>query len=303
MYLKHFGLRRPPFETVSNPASYVDLPEHRTARNCVLFGLRSGEALVKVVGEVGTGKTALCRSLLETLRDEFVTIHLPDPARSRIDLLRAIAAALSVSSDPMTRDYDLLEAIQTELRGFERRGTRCLILVDEAQTLPFDSLETLRLLTNFEGDRGRLVQVALFAQPELDDRLADFGLRQLQQRIAFSARLTPLDRSACREYVECRLAKARARSTALFTPAALERIHRGSSGLPRLVNVLCHKSLIAAFAEKDHQVARRHVARAIADTEGITRWRTRPLLGRARGAKPRSATRPHVGFDWQTSSD
>ena len=279
MYLRYFGLRNLPFEAVSNATVYVDLPDHRESFNTILFGLRSGEGFVKVVGEVGTGKTALCRNLLSVIGDEFISVYLPNPALSRFDLLLAIADELGVPIPPDSGVHHVHKYLREILLDVARNDQRVVIFVDEAQVMPEESLEELRLLSNLESNRGKLAQVVLFGQPELDVRLSAYSLRQLQQRIAWSAHLAPLDRVTCREYIRRRLAAAGApRPDTIFTPAAIERIHRASSGIPRLINTLCHKSLLAAVSDGDFQVARRHVGRALADTEGVRRWRTRPLF-------------------------
>ncbi|MEM9173639.1 MAG: AAA family ATPase [Myxococcota bacterium] len=296
MYLRTFGLRNLPFETVSNATVYVDLPEHREAFNTILFGLRSGEGFVKVVGEVGTGKTALCRNLLAVVGNEFVSVYLPNPALSRFDLLLAIADELGVPVLPEDGVHRLHKLLREILLDVARQGRRVVIFADEAQAMPEESLEELRLLSNLESNRGKLAQVVLFGQPELDVRLSSYSLRQLQQRIAWSARLTPLDRPTCRAYIRSRLAAAGApRPDTIFTPAAIDRIHRASSGIPRLINTLCHKSLLAAVSGGDCQVGRRHVGRALADTEGIQRWRTRPLFRSRATRRPASSVWSSLG--------
>lgn len=296
MYLEHFGLERLPFEPLSNGSVYVDVPEHRDAFHNVLFGLRSGEGFVKVVGEVGTGKTALCRSLLARLDDDFVAVYLPSPALRPSELLRALADELGTPVPPRVGTHELRKRVRTTLLDVARDGGRVAVFVDEAQTMPATTLEELRLLSNLESNEGKLLQVVLFGQPELDERLADYSMRQLQQRIAFTARLEPLDRKACHDYVAQRLAAAGSSPRPIFTPAALDRIHSGSGGIPRLVNTLCHKSLIAAYSDGDFQVGRRHVSRALADTEGIRRWSTRPLFSSKR-LRRLPAARPAT--DWR----
>lgn len=296
MYLRTFGFRSLPFEAVSNATVYIDLPEHREAFNTILFGLRSGEGFVKVVGEVGTGKTALCRNILSTLGDDFVSVYLPNPALSRYDLLLAIADELGVPVPPGSGVHHVHKYLREILLDTARRDQRVAIFVDEAQAMPEESLEELRLLSNLESNRGKLAQVVLFGQPELDARLSLYSLRQLQQRIAWSARLEPLDRATCREYIRSRLAAAGAsRPESIFTPAAIERIHRASGGIPRLINTLCHKTLLAAVSDGNFQASRRHVRRALADTEGIQRWRTRPLF------RSRAIRQPSTGL-WRSVS-
>ena len=299
MYLQHFGLRSPPFEPVSNATVYVDLPEHREALNTILFGLRSGEGFVKVVGEVGTGKTALCRNLLAQLSDDYVAVYLPNPAMSAFDLLLSVADELGLSLPPGSSMHHLRKFTRELLLDIARGMGRVVIFVDEAQTMPTETLEELRLLSNLESNRGKLTQVVLFGQPELDERLADYCLRQLQQRIAFSATLAPLDRPTCRDYIRSRLIYCGARHEEIFTTTAIEKIHRGSGGIPRLINTLCHKSLIAAFAQGEFQVRRRHVVHALRDTDGIERWSIRPIfrgLTQSRRARDRSTP------SWRTHS-
>lgn len=283
MYLDHFGLERLPFETTANAQIFVDLPNHREALNTILFGIESGEGFIKIVGEVGTGKTALCRNLLSILPATFDRVYLPNPMLQPLDLLRAVADDLGLRPDKRFGKHDLHKAIRSALIAAARQGRRVVICIDEAQTMPETSLEELRLLSNLESNRGKLSQVVLFGQPELDEKLAAYSLRQLQQRIAFTARLGPLEREDCRHYIERRLKESGARGTALFSPAAITRIYRGSAGIPRLINILCHKSLLAAFAEGEYQVGRHQTARALADTEGIQRWQTRPLAKATRG--------------------
>ena len=277
MYLEHFGLRRAPFDATSNGSLYVDLPEHREAMNTILFGLRSGEGLLKVVGEVGTGKTALCREALSRLGDEFVPLFVPDPALGPSAFLAAVADELGVAVPIRTPVHVLKQRVREVLIDIAREGRRAALFIDEAQTMPSATLEALRLLSNLESNQGKLIQVVLLGQPELDVRLACYALRPLEQRIAFSARLAPLALSTCRVYVENRLRKAGARSPGLFTAPALARIHRASGGIPRLINTLCQKSMMAAFADDSFQIEPLHVARAISETEGLRRWQVRPL--------------------------
>lgn len=279
MYLEHFGLEELPFETTSNARIFIDLPNHQEALNTILFGLETGEGFVKIVGEVGTGKTALCRRLLASLPAEYARIYLPNPTLKPLDLLKSIADELEVEIEHQAGMHELQKAIRTALIAIARNNGRVILCVDEAQAISKPSLEELRLLSNLESNHGKLAQVILFGQPELDEKLSAYSLRQLQQRIAFTAQLGPLDRKDCRHYIERRLRESGARGTSIFTPAAIERIFRGSGGIPRLINILCHKSLLAAFAEGDYQVGRRHTARALSDTEGIQRWQTRPLAG------------------------
>lgn len=294
MYLEHFGLKRLPFEASSNGSLYVDLPEHREALNVVLFGLRSGEGFIKVVGEVGTGKTALCRAALARVGSGIVPVFLPDPAMRPIDFLATVADELGVVVPPRSPIHVLKQRLREVLLDLAREDHRVALFIDEAQTMPTATFEALRLLSNLEASAGKLVQIVLLGQPELDARLAGYALRPLEQRIAFSARLAPLGADACRVYVQRRLIESGARDPGLFGPAALSAIHRASGGIPRLINALCHKALMAAYAEDALRIERRHVARAIAESEGLSRWRIRPLarLRSALFGTPLAAARP-----------
>jgi MSHA biogenesis protein MshM len=278
MYREHFGLKSLPFEGTSNGSPYVDLAEHREASNVVLFGLRSGEGFVKVVGEVGTGKTALCRAVRKRLPASFVPICLPDPALRPHAFLAAVADELGVVVPAHTPIQVLKQRLREVLLDVAAETRRVVLLIDEAQTMPTATFETLRLLSNLESERGRVVQIVLFGQPELDARLATYALRPLAQRIAFTARLEPLELEATRVYVQRRLVEAGARDPGLFTPSALLTLRRASGGIPRLINALGHKALIAAFTEDRFHIERRHVARANAESDGIRRWRIQPLV-------------------------
>ena len=299
MYLEHFGLDRMPFETTSNARIFIDLPNHREALNTILFGLDTGEGFVKIVGEVGTGKTALCRNLLASLPEQYARVYLPNPTLEPVDLLKSIADELGARPGEAPGKHALQKAIRGALIGIAKRGGRVVLCVDEAQAMSEQSLEELRLLSNLESNLGKLAQVVLFGQPELDEKLATYSLRQLQQRIAFTAELEALDRKHCRHYIERRLRECGARGASVFTPAAIERIYRGSGGIPRLINILCHKSLLAAFSDREYQVGRRHTARALSDTEGIQRWQTRPLVRRSRG---RESSKSSAAPRWRALS-
>lgn len=296
MYLEHFGLDRLPFDSALNSRSYVDLPVHRKALNVLLFGLRSGEGIVKLVGEVGTGKSALCRIALARAGLDLEPVFLPDPALPPPGFLAAIAEGLALELPARPPIHVLKNRLREHLIAVAREGRRVAIFLDEAQTIPTATLETLRLLSNIESSRGRPLQIVLIGQPELDERLARHALRPLAQRIAFGARLAPLDGASTRTYVERRLVAAGARDGRLFERAAVTTLHRASGGIPRLINGLAHKALMAAYAEDRVEVERRHVVRAMAESEGLDRWRIRPLsglrrlLGRSPASPGRSAT-------------
>jgi len=283
MYLEHFGLAEPPFLLTPNTAFAYEYGGHREALNVLLVALRSGEGFVRVVGEVGTGKTLLCRALLRALGDEFTTAYLPHPPRTPDGIELALAEELGLDTGEGAGAARLHARIARRLLELSASGKRLVLLVDEAHTLPAECLEAVRLLSNLETETAKLVQIVLVGQPELDLVLARPGLRQLRQRIAFSYRLRSLDRFRLEGYVQRRLRVA-ACPRELFGRRALDLIWRNTRGVPRLVNIVCHKALLDAFGRGDSFVDARHVRRAVADTESLQRqgagWRlVRRLFG------------------------
>ena len=276
LYLDHFGLLEPPFTLTPNTGYFLASPAHREALNLLLFALRSGEGFVKITGEVGTGKTLLCRKLMCQLGDGFVTAYVPHPPTSSDGLLAAVAEEMGLEVDSTDRNRTLRQ-LSNQLIELDAAGRRAVLVIDEAHVLPEDALEAVRLLTNLETERQKLLQVVLFGQPELDQRLAQPVLRQLRQRIAFAYRLRPLSRGELGVYVEHRLRVAGSRSGSLFESEAIDVLQRASGGIPRLVNVLGNKALLAAWGRRAPRVLAGHVRRAAADTEGAHRLRASPL--------------------------
>jgi MSHA biogenesis protein MshM len=202
----------------------------------------------------------------------------PDPHRAGAQL---VTDGLHAGLGEITGGYPPFKRITARVRELHDAGKKVVLLLDEAQSLPLASLETLRLLTNLETDTSKLIQIVLFGQPELDILLAQPVVRQLRQRITFSYTLPSLDRSRLERYVAYRLGIAGCRRRSVFTPRALRALTRGSRGIPRLVNILGHKALLSAYGRGDHRVTRQHVRRAIRDTEDA---RARPLRRLHRGS-------------------
>ncbi|MHB1240407.1 MAG: ExeA family protein [Gammaproteobacteria bacterium] len=274
MYLEHYRLREPPFALTPDTGFFFSHASHQEALNVLLVALRSGEGFIKIVGEVGTGKTLLCRMLLNTLGPDFVTCYVPDPLLTPSALRLAVAEELGIRCARNIGQHGLLKRIHERLIGLADEGKQVVLCLDEAQSLPDDSLESLRLLTNLETEKFKLLQVVLFGQPELDRRLARPALRQLRQRITFAHSLQPLDRAGAEGYVRHRLQIAGHQGPALFTPRALAKLHRSSGGYPRLLNILCHKALLAAYGTGAAAVGTPHVRRAIQDSvhPGTRSW-------------------------------
>lgn len=270
MYLEHFGLREAPFSITPDTGFYYESPSHQEALNTLLVALRSGAGFIKVTGEVGTGKTLLCRKLLNSLDENIVTAWLPNSFLNATALRMAFAEELGLEFPRNLGQHRLLKLITDRLLELAAAGRQVVLLIDEAQALPDETLEAVRLLTNLETEKQKLLLVVLFGQPELDARLEQPRIRQLKQRIIFSYRLRPLTAAESRAYVAHRLAAAGHADPGLFAPGALRRLHRASRGIPRLINILGHKALLSAFGIGAQQVSARDVRRAIADTEDAT---------------------------------
>jgi MSHA biogenesis protein MshM len=275
MYLELFGLDDYPFALTPDTAFCFASQTHREALNVLLVALAGGEGFIKMTGEVGLGKTLLCRRLLNALDDRYVTAYVPNPHLSPGSMRLALSRELGMRLPRARYTQDeLVEWLNTELLRLAGAGKRVVLCLDEAQELPTQTLEAVRLLTNLETEKRKLLQVVLFGQPELDRRLTERRLRQLRQRITFAYRLRPLDRVSTTQYVEHRLHVAGWRGESPFTPGALKRLHRASGGTPRLINILSHKALLSAYGPGERRVRSASMRAAIRDTESARRpWR------------------------------
>ena len=271
MYLKHFGLTELPFGITPDTSFTYSVQYHQEALNTLLLALGQGEGFVKISGEVGTGKTLLCRRLLQTLDDSWVTAYLPNPNLAPDTLFLALAEELGIKDAAGLDQYHLIRRINLALLDYARAKKRVVVCIDEAQAMPVETLEALRLLSNLETEKRKLLQIVLFGQPELDEKLHRPEVRQLLQRIAFHYRLDGLKKTEIGLYVAHRLRVAGYRGEGLFSPAALRALHRSSGGTPRLINILAHKALMSVFGEGRQMAKLRHVRLARKDTEGARR--------------------------------
>lgn len=263
MYLTHFGLQAAPFSLTPDTRFFFGVRSHVEAVNTCVSAMAMGEGLVKVSGEVGTGKTLVCRMVLNALKTDFTLVFLPNPAHSVAGLQRMIATELGID-EGMAKDK-LLGAIQRAAIDAANRQKPVVILCDEAQAMPDEVLEAIRLLGNLETEQRKLIQLIMFGQPELESRLAAHNMRQLLQRISFSAELAPLSFAETSAYIEHRLQEQGA-SSSLFSVWAKRRIWMASQGIPRLIHQLCHKALLLSFAKGQQRVNARAVRLAIKDT-------------------------------------
>ena len=267
MYLYHFGLRELPFTLTPNTCFYLGLEPHNEALAVLLTALKTGEGFIKVVGEVGTGKTLLCRKILNEIPEHFVTAYIPNPYLKPDELRRAVAIELGVKQAQRMSVQLLTQRIQQRLLELHQKGHSVVLILDEAQALPAESLEALRLFTNLETETRKLLQVVLFAQPELDQRLSENQFRQLRQRITFSYQLRAMTAQEVEHYIQHRLQVAGYKGAALFSSPLCKKIAKASKGIPRLVNVLCHKMLMLSYGQGGYQITRQHLKAAIRDTE------------------------------------
>jgi MSHA biogenesis protein MshM len=266
MYLEHFGLKQAPFKITPHTEFFFSGANRGTTLDALRYAVLHGEGLIKVTGEVGTGKTMLCRTLAERLPDSVETIFLAVPSLTRDEILHAVASDLKLRTKGISTAA-LLEKLQEHLIKRHASGRQVVILIDEAHAMPLETLEQLRLLSNLETNQSKLLQIVLFGQPELDVNLRLPHMRQIRERITHSFVLTPLPNSEISEYLTFRLRAAGYRGPDLFSTRCVKRIAEASVGLTRRVNILADKTLLAAFADGTHSVETRHVIAAIRDCE------------------------------------
>jgi MSHA biogenesis protein MshM len=276
MYAAHFGLREMPFGITPDTSFFFNGSDSQEALNTLLVAARHGEGFIKIVGEVGTGKTLLCRKFMATLGEDFVTAYIPNPFLEPRTLMLALADELEITLARDVDQHQLLKAINQCLIGLAAAGKRVLLCLDEAQAIPVESLEALRLLTNLETEKRKLLQIVLFGQPELNRKLELEAIRQLAQRIVFHYHLGPIRRDDLDFYLAHRLRVAGFEGGRLFSRAAVSKLFAASGGIPRLVNIIAHKALMLAFGEGQREVSRGNVAAAARDTlparRGIWPW-------------------------------
>src|SRR5574340_335306 len=266
MYLEHFGLNEPPFRITPVTEFFFSGANRGEILDALIYSICEVEGIVKVSGEVGSGKTMLCRMLLERLPENIETIYLANPSLSREEMLYAIADGLGLNING-ERVGIIIQNIQNRLEEKAREGKRIVVLVDEAHAMPPDTLEELRLLYNLQVGNAKLLQLVLFGQPELNAKLDQPNMRQLKDRIVHHFNMQPLSRSIIESYLMFRMRAANYHGPNIFSPKAIKLIASASNGLMRRVNILADKSLLAAFVEDTHNIEARHVQAAMRDSE------------------------------------
>ncbi|MBI5791273.1 MAG: AAA family ATPase [Rhodocyclales bacterium] len=267
MYLEHFGLNEPPFRITPHTDFFFDGANRGATLDALVYAITHDEGIVKVSGEVGSGKTMLCRVLMERLPQNVTIIYLANPSLSRDDILFAIADELGLSIAENARTSAVMRALQDHLIASFGEGRQVVVLIDEAHAMPAETLEEIRLLSNLETNRHKLLQLVLFGQPELNDVLARPDMRQLKERITHNFGLAPLLRDDISQYLDFRMRAAGYRGPSIFMPPALKMIERSSLGLTRRINILADKALLAAFSSGSHQIGPKEVQAAIRDSE------------------------------------
>ena len=265
MYNNFFQLVQSPFEISPDPSLFYATPQHQEALAGLYYGIKAAKGFMVLTGEVGTGKTLVVRCLQELLDKSRVTYaYVFNPRLSSQQFLSYVAEDLGLSPHPTTKS-DLLVGLSRLLIERHRRGAMTMLVVEEAQHLTPVVLEEIRLLTNLETARGKLLQILLVGQPELQERLDTPALRQLKQRVAHWFRLHVLSENETSDYVRCRLKLAGDKSGAIFTATALERVYRYSHGTPRLINTLCDNAMLSAFALRNDRVTPELIEEAASD--------------------------------------
>ncbi len=263
MYEAHFGLKQLPFTLTPNTSLFHGLSPHYEAIHTVLSAISMGEGIIKVTGEVGTGKTLVCRMLINELPSNVELLYLPNPVMNGHELRQALAKELWL--DQSGDDIALIDRIHEKIIDLHAEGKLVVVFIDEAQALSDEALETLRLFGNLETDYKKLLQIVLFGQPELDERLQQHNLRQLRQRITFSALLRALNLNETVAYIRYRIAESGCENNP-FSLVQMKAIWKATNGIPRLINQVCHKSLLIAFSEQVNNVPSKAVFNAIIDT-------------------------------------
>ena len=269
MYYDYFGLKQPPFKITPDTSLFFPGGNRGAVLEALIYAITQGEGIVKVVGEVGAGKTMLCRMLQVELPDNVEVVYLVNPSLSPENILHAIAFELKLKITEKDNRLKVMNKLQKHLLNRHAKNKQVVVFVEEAQGMPIATLEEIRLLSNLETTQNKLLQIVLFGQPELDEKIATREIRQLKERITYSFQLAPFKKDDVKDYLNSRMRTCGYRSDDVFAPSAVIDISKYSKGLIRRINILADKALLAAYAGNTHKVTSSHVKIAARDSEFI----------------------------------
>lgn len=267
MYLEHFGLDRPPFKITPDTSMFYEGSKRGAALDALVYAINSGEGIIKVVGEVGSGKTMLCRMLEVKLSDIVDIVYIANPSLSPDNILHVIAHELHLDVRNDDSKLDVMQKLQEYLLKKHASNRQVVVFVEEAQSMPVETLEEIRFLSNLETDQHKLLQMVLFGQPELDDKLAQPQIRQLKERITHGFYLDPFPPEDTLDYLNFRMRSVGYRGPSIFNQRTANAVEKYSSGLSRRINIIADKALMASFSEGNHEVRASHVATAAKDSD------------------------------------
>ncbi len=275
MYYNHFGLTQPPFRITPNTDFFYSGGNRGPVLDALIYAIGEGEGITKVTGEVGSGKTMLCSMLQARLSTNVETVYIVNPSVTPEEILHAIALELHLDPPRDMGHLQVMQLLHQHLLERHAQGRQVVMFVEESQNAPIATLEEIRLLSNLETARSKLIQIVLFGQPELDENLSQPSIRQLRERITNSFNLSPLKPPEVQDYLNFRLRTAGYRGPELFTPAVINAIAKASQGLTRRINLIADKCLLAAFSENTHSIKLKHVRAAVRDSEFAYQRRSR----------------------------
>ena len=278
MYQEHFGLTRPPFKITPDTSLFFEGSQRGAALDALIYAINSGEGIIKVVGEVGSGKTMLCRMLEVRLSSNIDVIYIANPSLSPDNILHMIAHELHLDVSNEMSKVDVMQRIQKHLLTKHASNRQVVLFVEEAQSMPIETLEEIRLLSNLETDEDKLLQMVLFGQPELDEKLSSPHIRQLKERITHSFQLSPFPQDDTLKYLNFRLRAVGYKGPDVFNKKTAGTVKRYSNGLTRRINIIADKSLLAAFSEGSHTVTSSHIKSAAHDSEFKNRLDNKKIL-------------------------
>ncbi|MFV2032937.1 MAG: AAA family ATPase, partial [Gammaproteobacteria bacterium] len=266
MYEEYFGLRRPPFKITPDTSLFFGGGKRGDILGALVYAIHRGEGIIKVVGEVGSGKTMLCRMLQLKLPESVETVYIGNPSVTPEDILFVIANELNLEVTKDASKHEVMHLLQEYLLQRHIENRQVVLFIEEAQGMPIDTLEEIRLLSNLETDQNKLLQIILFGQPELDENLAQKSIRQLRERITHSFNLSPLTKDEIHQYLNFRMREVGYSGPELIRPDIAKKIEHYSNGLLRRINIIADKILLSAFSESTHNISSRHVVAAVNDS-------------------------------------